>query len=199
MSLVVRRALPDDVDAAADVLADAFEAYAWELWTVAADRHKERIRELQHSAMTLMAPYCETWVAEDSGEMVAVAAWVLPGAQVPAEIDEAMLAARNQHEGDRHEASLAADAEVAAMTGRVPGYFLATVGVLTSKQHRGYGQAVLAPVLDRLDAEGQCAQLETSSERNVRFYRQLGFEVTDHITISGGGPDNWLMTRQPRG
>jgi hypothetical protein len=39
--------------------------------------------------------------------------------------------------------------------------------------------------------------LETSSESNVSFHRRLGLEVDGHLVIQGGGPDVWIMARQP--
>ncbi len=193
----VRRATFADIDTCADVLADAFEHYAWELWTVAADNHRERIRALQHDALRLLGlALGEVWVAEVDGRMVAVAAWMRPGVQVPLETVAELMASRAAHEGDRHEASLAADEIVGTMPGKVDGYYLGTVGVLTAEQSRGYGRAVLSPVLERLATEQQPAQLETSLEKNVRFYESLGFSVTSMVTIPGG-PSNRLMTRDP--
>ncbi|MGW5384523.1 hypothetical protein [Nocardia sp. NPDC003963] len=42
---------------------------------------------------------------------------------------------------------------------------------------------------------GVRAFLETSAERNLRFYRRLGFEVTDEVAIPDSGPTTWCMLR----
>ncbi|MEM8618241.1 MAG: hypothetical protein AAGF73_00825 [Actinomycetota bacterium] len=39
--------------------------------------------------------------------------------------------------------------------------------------------------------------LETSSGSSVRYYRRLGSGVGGHVEFARGGPDVWLMTRQP--
>jgi hypothetical protein len=39
--------------------------------------------------------------------------------------------------------------------------------------------------------------LETSAEPNVRFYRRLGFAVTDVVDLPRGGPRTWSMLREP--
>jgi len=54
-------------------------------------------------------------------------------------------------------------------------------------------------VLRRSDDDGVPAFLETSSTANVALYTSLGFEVTAHQLIDGGGPDVWAMLRRPAG
>jgi len=39
------------------------------------------------------------------------------------------------------------------------------------------------------------AYLETSSERNVAFYRRLGFDVVGSVTLPDDGPHTWAMVR----
>ena len=46
------------------------------------------------------------------------------------------------------------------------------------------------------DDERIAAFLETSSERNVCFYRRLGFDVVGETLIQGG-PPVWAMLRRP--
>jgi GNAT superfamily N-acetyltransferase len=197
VTITVRRGDATDIDAAAAVLADAFRDYPMLNWTVAADRHVERITGLQHLALKwLTIPYGECWLALDGDEVVAVAAWMPPGFEVPAAVADYMAPIRAELEGDRHEHSLAADLLMDHLKPTIPAYYLGTVGTLTLRQGEGIGRAVLAPVLDRLDGEHAAAYLETSTPTNVAFYRRLGFEVTAHATIPGG-PETWVMLRQP--
>ena len=53
-------------------------------------------------------------------------------------------------------------------------------------------------MLERCDAEGLPAYLESSKERNVPFYRRHGFEVREEIHFGPGGPPMWPMWRAPR-
>ncbi len=64
-------------------------------------------------------------------------------------------------------------------------------------QGRGLGAALLAPGLDRADRDELPVWLETSAEPNVRFYRRLGFAVTDVVDLPRGGPRTWSMLREP--
>lgn len=81
----------------------------------------------------------------------------------------------------------------------VPHYYLAVLGVSPDAQGRGLGSTVLRPMLDRCDAEGVPAYLESSKERNVGFYERHGFRVTGETTLPRGGPRMWFMWREPRG
>jgi ribosomal protein S18 acetylase RimI-like enzyme len=197
--LNVRQATGADLDEAADVLADAFADYEWERWTVAADRHVERIRGLQRLWMERVGlPLGEVWLAEAArGRVGAVAVWMPPGIWIPAEVSAEMAPKVAELEGDRHLFSEAAETICAPLRPASAHYYLGTVGTRRSLHREGLGSAVLAPVLGRADAEAAEAYLETSNEANVAFYRRLGFEVSGEADVPGGGPHVWGMLRQP--
>jgi ribosomal protein S18 acetylase RimI-like enzyme len=77
-------------------------------------------------------------------------------------------------------------------------WYLPVLGTAPEQQGRGFGSALLAPVLARCDAEGVPAYLESSKERNLAFYRRHGFDVTATIRVPDG-PELWPMLRKPRG
>lgn len=80
-----------------------------------------------------------------------------------------------------------------------PYWYLAAVGVEPSAQGRGVGTELLDPVLAKADEAGLPCYLETMTERNVAWYRKLGFEVVrSGISFAPGGPPNWTMLRPPR-
>ncbi len=79
-----------------------------------------------------------------------------------------------------------------------PHWYLALLGVDPAAQGRGYGPHLCRPVLERCDAEGTGAYLETGTERNVALYRGMGFEVTDEFDLPRSGPRVWCMWRDPR-
>jgi ribosomal protein S18 acetylase RimI-like enzyme len=81
---------------------------------------------------------------------------------------------------------------------REPHWYLPVLGTAPEHQGRGYGSALLAPVLARCDAEGLPAYLESSKQRNLAFYGRHGFEVTATIRVEDG-PELWPMLRKPRG
>ncbi|HSZ05311.1 MAG TPA: GNAT family N-acetyltransferase [Solirubrobacteraceae bacterium] len=76
-------------------------------------------------------------------------------------------------------------------------WYLAVLGTDPACQGRGLGSAVLAPVLERCDADGVGAYLESSKERNIDFYARHGFRVLEHMRLLRG-PSVWGMWRDPR-
>lgn len=80
-----------------------------------------------------------------------------------------------------------------------PYWYLAAVGVEPSAQGRGVGTELLGPVLGQADEAGLPCYLETMTERNVAWYRKLGFEIVrSGISFAPGSPPNWTVLRPPR-
>jgi len=77
-------------------------------------------------------------------------------------------------------------------------YFLEAIGTRRDAQGTGVGSAVIAPMLDRCDAEGMPAYLQSSNVQNVPFYARHGFEVTGEIVLGKGAPTVTAMWRDPR-
>ncbi len=63
---------------------------------------------------------------------------------------------------------------------------------------RGIGTALLEPGLETVDADGLSCYLETQKEDNIAYYRRFGFEETDRLSPSPGGPPLITMTRRAR-
>ncbi len=78
-----------------------------------------------------------------------------------------------------------------------PHYYLAVLGTDPEQQGRGLGSAVLGPVLERCDADGVGAYLESSKERNIAFYARHGFRTVEEVRLPRG-PRMWRMWREPR-
>jgi ribosomal protein S18 acetylase RimI-like enzyme len=78
----------------------------------------------------------------------------------------------------------------------IPHFYLAMLGTSPAMQGRGLAGALLGEVLGRCDREGWPAYLETSLERNVRFYESQRFEVTGRTSLPDG-PPVWFMWRDP--
>ncbi len=76
-------------------------------------------------------------------------------------------------------------------------FHLQFIGVTAAARSRGLGVQLVAPVLERCDAERLPAALDSSNPRNISFYRRLGFEVLWEIRPEGGPPLQ-AMWRAPR-
>jgi len=77
-----------------------------------------------------------------------------------------------------------------------PHYYLQTLSVAPEHQRRGYGSALLAPLVERCDADRAPAYLETQRESNIPFYRRFGFVEREPISAPDG-PPLWPMWRDP--
>ncbi|GAB3197625.1 hypothetical protein GCM10027261_23320 [Geodermatophilus arenarius] len=198
MTVHVRPATPEDVPAAAAVLADAFTDYPWTRWTVDADDHGGRLRTLFRLDLSAVAvPFGRVDLGETADGLVSVAVWIR-GTAVPADVWARVGRATTELAGDRAAAAAEAEAVLAGRRLDEPHVALASLGVARRRQGRGLGAATLAPGLAWADHEGLAVHLETSAEPNVRFYRRLGFAVVDAVDLPDGGPRTWLMRRPPR-
>jgi ribosomal protein S18 acetylase RimI-like enzyme len=79
-----------------------------------------------------------------------------------------------------------------------PHWYLAVLGTEPDGQGKGKGSAVLQPVLERCDRDGEPAYLESSKESNIPFYERHGFTVTEEVKLGKKGPSVWGMWRDPR-
>ena len=79
-----------------------------------------------------------------------------------------------------------------------PHWYLAVLGSDPTVRGQGFGQALLRSRLDRCDAEGSPAYLESSKPDNVPYYERFGFVVTGEMVLPDGGPTLWPMWRAPR-
>lgn len=195
--LGTRRAGPADVDAAVRTLVESHLDAAWEDWAVPGDDRERRLDALYRSDLThLGLPHGEVWTTAGHE---AVAVWLPAGAR--ARLDAGARAALERTAADALGERLVlverADAEVARRRPAAE-WHLATMGTRPPNRRRGWGTAVLRPALDRLDARGERATLETSDPGNLVFYGRLGFVVVDHVPSVDGAPGTWIMERSPR-
>jgi ribosomal protein S18 acetylase RimI-like enzyme len=78
-------------------------------------------------------------------------------------------------------------------------WYVNNLGTSPACRERGLGSALLKAGLDRCDADGVGAYLETANERNLAFYARFGFVVTREVDMPARGPHVWMMWRDPRG
>jgi ribosomal protein S18 acetylase RimI-like enzyme len=78
-----------------------------------------------------------------------------------------------------------------------PHWYLWGIGVDPAHQRAGIGGNLLRPVLERADAAGQPAYLETQNSANLPFYQRHGFTVASDA-LSPGGLRVWGLLREAR-
>ena len=79
-----------------------------------------------------------------------------------------------------------------------PHWYLQTLSVEPGSQRKGIGTALIEPGLQRADADGVGAYLETQRRDNIPYYERFGFELTDEISLPDS-PRLWLMWRSSQG
>jgi len=79
-----------------------------------------------------------------------------------------------------------------------PHWYLPIIGVTPAWQGRGYGAALLRPMLERCDRERIPAYLEASTPRNRALYERHGFEVVEECSYAADAPPMWRLWREPQ-
>ncbi|MGE2730138.1 GNAT family N-acetyltransferase [Mycolicibacterium vaccae] len=174
MTAHIRPAGTADLDPAADVLAGAFDSYAWTRWTIPADDYAVRLRRLQR----LYLGYAlDEGIVLVEDALRGVIALLPPDASAPpADMQEQVA----QLHSDRLEAVVQAP-----VPPQPPDTWnLATLGVHPDAQGAGLGSAMLHAGLAAVGAKA--VALETSDQRNVALYERAGFTVTAVTEIEGG-------------
>ena len=79
-----------------------------------------------------------------------------------------------------------------------PHYYLSLLATDPDQRGRGLGMGLLAATLERIDAEGAAAFLESSNPANDHRYERLGFARCGEFKLSEDGPAVTQMWREPR-
>ncbi len=76
-----------------------------------------------------------------------------------------------------------------------PHWYLSLLCVAPEHQGKGYGSALLSPMLARIDSEHLPCYLETTEKKNVLFYERHGFRVVETGKIPDAPLMFWTMLR----
>ena len=170
--------------------------YAW--LQPDAGRREVMLRDVFAFVLALGRERGEVDVAADAD---AVAVWTGPGVELVGEADaERYLDLLRGHIGDHRIGDVVAG--MAAVERGRPAEAhrtLHSLAVHPRAQGRGVGSALLRPALERCDAEGVAAYLDSSSERNLPFYARLGFGVVAEMSLPGDGPVMRTLVRASSG
>lgn len=142
-------------------------------------------------------------VAEKTSELEGVALWFPPGRDMgvwammragfamprfvmglPTSERKRMMAVLSQV-GDRRKALMPE-----------PHWYIPAIGVDPQSQGMGFGSALMNHGITRADRDEAPIYLETETERNLSFYRPLGFDVIEEFTPKGVDIQMWFMARR---
>lgn len=193
----VHKAQPTDAEALGRTLTAAFDDDPLTTWLFPAEAGRRRKLPTFFGALLRASfPFGEVYTADESR---GVAIWNPPGTFPMSWTAEARLGLTTTRlVGPRILACARGLAYFASHHPKDRHWYLQMLGTDPERQGKGIGAAIVAPVLERCDREGERAYLESSKERNIPFYARLGFAVTEEIHVPGGGPVVWAMWREPR-
>lgn len=137
-------------------------------------------------------------VAESESGIGAAALWDPPGKWAPSGREQiAMLpGVLRAFRGRMREARMLTEL-MKATHPEEPHWYLGIIGSDPDVRGGGFGHRLMGSRLDRCDAEGAPAYLESSNFDNIAYYNRFGFDVTGEIVIPGG-PTLWPMWRPAR-
>lgn len=196
--LVARPALPREWRAMGDVLGQAFQDDP--VWQWVCPDPARRRRHLGAAFAHVVRQRVRNgwgWTVEGNA---GAAVWAAPDEWRARPIDAARMALPMlRATGVRGVAErLGALAKLEKRHPREPHWYLEIVGADPSLRGRGVGSSLMRPMVERCDAEGLPAYLESSKKENLPFYARFGFEVTDELDLGAGAPPMWAMWREPR-
>jgi GNAT superfamily N-acetyltransferase len=190
-------ATPADAAAVSDTFARAFYDDPTWSWAFAdPERRLEQQRAWWGMFVGSAIPHGWVWMSEGCG---AAALWIPPGKPELNDEDEARSEGLlRELIGDRADEVLELQAEFEANHPSEPHYYLSLLGTHPDRRGRGEGMGLLAENLERIDAEGAAAYLESSNRDNDRRYERLGFKLVGEFTGPRGEPVVGRMWRDPR-
>ena len=185
--VTITAARPDQLDAAAAVLAEGFRDDPVMLGFVPRGRRRHaRLVDL-FAAMMRSIPAgrraVDVAVTDDDGDVVGAAVWEAPrtrpssSLRLPVSFAELgqlprylrALGLGGLVSAARHQATLAAPRP------RLPHWYLGEIAVGDAARGLGVGTSLIEHRLTAIDETGAAAYLESSTERNRALYRRLGF------------------------
>lgn len=202
MGIRVRPADRADIHGLSRVLAEAFEddpVMAW-LLPDPKDRAKRLARLFSAFTRHHHLPRGGVEVATDeTGVIGGATLWDPPGGWRQSSWSSlVMLPSIVWALGSRIRAEGEFDRMLESVHPEEPHWYLDTIGTGAVARGGGYGTALMSSRLERVDAEGSAAYLESSKEANIPYYERFGFTVTGEIPLPRGGPVLHSMWRRAR-
>ena len=78
-----------------------------------------------------------------------------------------------------------------------PRWTLVYLGVESTHRGKGIGGILIQPILARADGDGLPCYVESADDRNLTFYKRHGFDIVKEGQVPNGGPQVWIMVREP--
>ncbi len=197
----IRSAQMAEVDALAATLANAFGDDPMFRWVTGAEPAESIESKLQvlFGALAKQQLRRDDHLVFTSEDGFGVAVWMHPNQwKMPPLTTLRVLPAMVRSLGTRFPRMLGAFSAIEKVHPEAEHYFLEALGTARQMQGKGLGSALIRPMLERCDAEGMPAYLESSNPQNIPFYARHGFQPTGEIVVGKNAPTVTAMWRDPR-
>jgi ribosomal protein S18 acetylase RimI-like enzyme len=191
----VRTAQAADVDSLAATLTSAFDDDPLTVWLFPnVEARRRKLPAFFRSLLRASLPFGEVYTTDEER---CVAIWNPPGTFPMGWYTDARLGLTTTRlVGLRITACARGLLYFASHHPKDRHWYLQMLGTQSEWQGHGAGSAIMTPVLERCDREGERVYLESSKQRNIPFYTRHGFQVTEEIHVPHG-PVVWAMWRDP--
>lgn len=191
-----RLATGDDLDGIVETLTFAFSSDP--LWNWAFPTEERQRTWWRYFAGSALRRYPWTFVL---GECAAVSVWIPPGGtELDSDEEDGVAALVDELTGHRaSEVWKLLDAFDDNHPPDPPHYYLSLLGVSRENRGQGLGMRLLVSNLERIDAEGMPAFLESSNQKNNARYEAQGFRPVGGFERPDGAVRATTMWRPPTG
>lgn len=190
----LRIATEHDAEDASDILADGFRLDPVMQW-VFADGIDVVLKPFFHFMVSeALIPLGATYIG---GACCAV--WTPPGKDpwARADVGGRFLAAMDGVlTGDQLDRMLTLNMLVDQIHPQEPHWYLGMIATRATAQGTGAGTRMMAHTLERVDADGAPAYLESTNSANIPFYERNGFAIVGEASLPDG-PGLTQMRRSP--
>ncbi|OTA19945.1 Puromycin N-acetyltransferase [Xenorhabdus beddingii] len=177
-------------------LTRAFDGYPLMHHFLAEEDHRQRVQRYQETFLRKVGMTVgHVWATDDG---TAVSIWTAPDIENSEAVFAPLSIEFEKIAGTRANVMQASEVVMAKERPKFPCWFLGAVAVDPDFQGKGLSRAVIEPGIERAEREGLPVFLETSDDKNVKFYERLGFEVTAAYPLPFDGPVTYAMIRQGR-
>jgi GNAT superfamily N-acetyltransferase len=191
----MRHCVRADLEAVAQIFTAGFVDDPWFRWLWPGDDYAAHARDWFALVSETAFTKGHSYVAPNAA---AAALWTPPDVPLAGDAEMASAAALLQQQlGDRSGEALAALGASAGSAPDVPHFACVYVAVRPEGRGQGVGESLMQRTLRTCDTDGFGAHLVSTNERNLSFYRRLGFNVTAEIPVAGGAVTFRTMWREP--
>ncbi|GAB3428612.1 GNAT family N-acetyltransferase [Niabella aquatica] len=180
----MKQASHSQKDLIVDILSNAFNDNKSVNYIVPQDAHRiKRIRALMAYAYEICSMFGEVLITEDESACALLMYPDKKRTSIRSVFQDVLLVIRclgftNIKKAAKREALIKRLQPKGVMT------YLWFIGVDTGKQNKGVGSQLLQSVISKSDQQGRVICLETSTLKNIPWYKKSGFEVYKEVNLS---------------